>query len=360
MDFTYAVGETTDYIFNVDIYAYGERAHPERHLGWWRFELPPLHRRGRLAMAFEPVGPESVGLTVAGARVPATESWTNPDFAFDPLGDLELVMRRPTGEIVRLEPALLKFVGRDILRAFYVRQYATDGYTSAAEAPFLPELHRYKMQRLRRLFERHIPSGRALDVGCGRSLFADLGVPFSFTVVAGDLNFDSVRVRAGEVPQQSWAVFDAAAVPFRDAQFDALFAGEVIEHVPDVHRTLHEWWRVLKPGGIAIITTPNKERLVAVADGLECPYSRDHLSELSYRELTRDVLPACGFEFVEQQCLYLELWLHNVFNGNRVKDHLQREGNRADNVRMMRRLFPLGRFAPWLSMALIVVARKRG
>ena len=99
---------------------------------------------------------------------------------------------------------------------------------------------------------------------------------------------------------------------------------------------------------------------MAVADGLECPYSRDHLSELSYRELTRDVLPACGFEFVEQQCLYLELWLHNVFNRNRVKDHLQREGNRADNVRMMRRLFPLGRFAPWLSMALIVVARKRG
>ena len=269
-------------------------------------------------------------------------------------------MRRPTGEIVRFEPALLKFVDRDILRAFYVRQYATDGYTSAAEAPFLPELHRYKMQRLRRLFERHIPHGRALDVGCGRSLFADLDVPFTFKVVAGDLNFDSVRVRAGEVPQQTWAVFDAAAVPFRDGQFDGLFAGEVIEHVTDVRRTLHEWWRVLKPGGVAIITTPNKERLVALADGLECPYSRDHLSELSYRELTRDLLPACGFEFVEQECLYLELWLHNLFNGKRVKDVLQREGNRAANVRMMRRLFSLGRFAPWVSMALIVVARKRG
>ena len=128
----------------------------------------------------------------------------------------------------------------------------------------------------------------------------------------------------------------------------------------DVRRTLHEWWRVLKPGGVAIITTPNKERLVALADGLECPYSRDHLSELSYRELTRDLLPACGFEFVEQECLYLELWLHNLFNGKRVKDVLQREGNRAANVRMMRRLFSLGRFAPWVSMALIVVARKRG
>ena len=63
----------------------------------------------------------------------------------------------------------------------------------------------------------------------------------------------------------TWAVFDAATVPFGDAQFDAVFAGEVIEHVTDVRQTLREWWRVLKPGGVAIITTPNKERLVAVA-----------------------------------------------------------------------------------------------
>ena len=65
------------------------------------------------------------------------------------------------------------------------------------------------------------------------------------------------------------AVFDADAVPFRDGEFDALFAGEIIEHVTDVRReALREWWRVLKPGGVAVITTPNRERLVALADGL--------------------------------------------------------------------------------------------
>ena len=123
-----------------------------------------------------------------------------------------------------------------------------------------------------------------------------------------------------------------AAVPFQDGQFDAVFAGEVIEHVIDVRQTLREWWRVLKLGGVAIITTTNKERLVAVADGVERPYSRDHLSELSYRELTRDLLPSCGFEFVEQSCLYLELCLQNLFNGDRVQDFLQRDGNRSEYV----------------------------
>ena len=359
LDFTYAVG-STGYKFTADIYAYRQHTHPDRHLGWWRFDLPRPRGRGTLHMAFDPISAESVELEVAGRRVAAIDSWTNPEYVFDPLGDLELVMRRPAGDIVRQEPALLKFVDRDILRDFYVRQYATEGYTRAADAPFLHELHEHKMRRLHRLFTRHIPGGgRVIDVGCGRSLFADMNVPFDFKVYAGDLNYASVHARAREVAHQAWAVFDAASVPFRDAQFDGLFAGEIIEHVPDVPQTLREWWRVLKPGGVAIITTPNRERLVAVADGLEAPYSPDHLGELSYRELTRDLLPPCGFEFVQQDCLYLELWLRNLFNGQRVEDFLQRGGNRSAHVRTMRRLLPLGRFLPWLSMAMIVVARKR-
>ena len=200
-------------------------------------------------MDFDPIRPESVRVTVQDSNVTASDVWCNPAYAFDPLSDLQLVTRNPAGDIQSLEPVLLKFVDRDILRAFYVRQYATDGYTSAADAPFLPELHQYKMKRLHDLFERYIPAGRAIDVGCGRSLFADLSVPFPFTVYAGDLNYDSVHTRAREVPHQRWSVFDAAAIPFRDGQFDALFAGEVIEHVTDVRATLGEWWRVLKPGG---------------------------------------------------------------------------------------------------------------
>ena len=104
LDFTYSVG-SAGYVFTTDIYAYWHHTHPDRHLGWWRFELPRPRGRGTLHMAFDPIAPESVALEVAGRRVAAVDSWTNPAFAFDPLADLELVMRRPTGEIVRQEPA---------------------------------------------------------------------------------------------------------------------------------------------------------------------------------------------------------------------------------------------------------------
>ena len=359
LEFRYSVGQPDTYVFTADIYAYRENIHPDRHLGWWRFELPPGRGRAILQMNFQHLGHESVQVTGVGFNLLPTDSWFNPKYAFDPLADLLLVVRDTSGKKRRIEPALLKFVDRDILRSFYDRQYASEGYTAPEDAPFLHELHKFKLARLKDLFARHITGGRVVDVGCGRSLFTEIEDKFPFTVYAGDLNFESVRDRAAAVPDQRWGVFDAAALPFRDEQFDGLFAGEVIEHVADVHETLQEWRRVLKPGGVAIITTPNKQRLAALVDGVESPYSRDHLNELSYRELTRVSLPNAGFSFVEQSCLYVELWLQNLFNRHRVEDFLQREGNTSDYVSVMRRLFPLGRWIPQISLALIIVARKK-
>lgn len=359
LDFRYAVGEPDTYVFTVDIYAYMDAVHPDRHLGWWRFELPRGTGRGTLEMSFNPITASSAQVRIGDECLSSIEEWYNPEYAFDPLGDLQFVVRDPGGEVRKIEPALLKFVDRDVLLEFYDRQYVTEGYSPPVDAPFLHELHKYKLGRLEDLFARHIPGGRVLDVGCGRSLFTEIDAEFPFTVYSGDLNFESVHARAVHFPVQQWAVFDAAAVPFQDDHFDALFAGEVIEHVADVSATLHEWNRVLRPGGVAIITTPNKDRLVARASGMECPYSRDHLSELSYQDLTRRLLPANGFDFVEQSCLYLELWIQNLFNGKRVQDFLQREGNTSKHVKLMRRLFPLGRWVPSLSMGLVVVARKR-
>lgn len=42
-----------------------------------------------------------------------------------------------------------------------------------------------------------------------------------------------------------------------------------------------------------------------------------------------------------------------------MDDHLQSYGNQRKNLWLMKRLFGLGRFVPWLSMGLIVVGRRR-
>ena len=51
-------------------------------------------------------------------------------------------------------------------------------------------------------------------------------------------------------------VCDLAAIPVRDARYDAVVFNQVMEHVPEPARVLAELGRVLKPGGRMIYTGP--------------------------------------------------------------------------------------------------------
>ena len=42
---------------------------------------------------------------------------------------------------------------------------------------------------------------------------------------------------------------DVTALPFTDQYFDAILCSHVLEHVPNDHTAMREFYRVLKPGG---------------------------------------------------------------------------------------------------------------
>jgi SAM-dependent methyltransferase len=48
-------------------------------------------------------------------------------------------------------------------------------------------------------------------------------------------------------------------IPFPDAEFDAVVTFETIEHIEDDAVYVAEIWRVLKPGGVLLLSTPNKD-----------------------------------------------------------------------------------------------------
>ena len=49
---------------------------------------------------------------------------------------------------------------------------------------------------------------------------------------------------------------DATKVPFSDEIFDFVIANHILEHIPVYSKALSEFYRVLKPGGVAILQTP--------------------------------------------------------------------------------------------------------
>jgi SAM-dependent methyltransferase len=214
------------------------------------------------------------------------------------------------------------------------------------------------LRRLEPLFLEHIPrGGRVLDAGCGRSLFTEIRPDWPFTIVASDVDHDLVRARQAEFKDVRFLVGGAEPLPFRGGAFDAVFAGELIEHLPDPRPGVAEFRRMLRPGGTLILTTPNRLRLANVADGSERPYSPDHLSELSFDEV-RALLVAEGFEVLKATGLHLELLL-NWFSPLPKLDRLQRTWNQPWAVPLMRLLLAAGALAPRYALDLVFVARRR-
>lgn len=60
----------------------------------------------------------------------------------------------------------------------------------------------------------------------------------------------------GDIPGKT-ANLNKDNLPFEDASFDLVTCTEVIEHIENYHHLVREAYRVLKPGGHFIVSTPN-------------------------------------------------------------------------------------------------------
>ena len=124
------------------------------------------------------------------------------------------------------------------------------------------------------------------------------------TTHAVDISFNLVRQAADEfrssglVPR--FSVASLYELPFKAESFDFLYTMGTIEHAPDMDRCVAEIYRVMKPGGIAVVGVPNKHDpflrplLVYAMDKLGIyPYGLEQ--SLSHKGL-RAMLARAGFE----------------------------------------------------------------
>jgi SAM-dependent methyltransferase len=88
-------------------------------------------------------------------------------------------------------------------------------------------------------------NGPILDVGCGSRPYDSY-----FTHMKKiNCDFDSKR---GQVDVEC----PATELPFADASFNSILCTEVLEHVPEPQKALREFYRVLQPGGRALVSVP--------------------------------------------------------------------------------------------------------
>jgi len=102
------------------------------------------------------------------------------------------------------------------------------------------------------------PAGRILDIGSGT---APVSPDMKRTVVA-DLSEEAMR----NVECESKVVTSITGMPFAPAIFDIVLCSEVLEHVPEDDKAVSELRRVLKPGGVLVVTVPYQKRFWAEDD----------------------------------------------------------------------------------------------
>ncbi|HZY81092.1 MAG TPA: class I SAM-dependent methyltransferase [Cyclobacteriaceae bacterium] len=101
--------------------------------------------------------------------------------------------------------------------------------------------------------------GDVLEVGCGEGRGIDLVLPRAKSYSAIDkianvidelkIKYPTGKFHSGNIPPLS---------PFASDTFNVVITFQVLEHIEDDVKFLKEIHRVLKPGGLAIITTPNR------------------------------------------------------------------------------------------------------
>lgn len=164
-------------------------------------------------------------------------------------------------------------------------------------------------EQLERLCHRYAWAARlcagkdAVELACGTGAGLGLLQKEAHSFEAADYSAAMLeRVRRHYGLRIHLRQFDAQAMPYEDQSKDVLLIFEAIYYLPDVGRFIRECRRVLRPGGVVLIATANKD----LPDFNASPYSHRYLgvTELS-DQFTREGFDVRCWGFLDVSALTL-------------------------------------------------------
>lgn len=132
--------------------------------------------------------------------------------------------------------------------------YATE-ITSETEASDNP-IHNRLLKAY--VIARDYVQGDVLEVGCGEGRGIDWMIDKSKSFTALDKIEEALAKLRTKYPQAKFISGNIPPFNAPDNAFDVVVSFQVIEHIKDDKSYLKEILRVLKPGGVALLTTPNR------------------------------------------------------------------------------------------------------
>lgn len=105
-------------------------------------------------------------------------------------------------------------------------------------------LARFPVDRAMKLFAKEYEKeSKILDIGCGHK-------PYAKYFLGTYIGVDHIKTPECDI------VADSASIPLEDSLFDAIILNQTLEHTENLSGTIHEIFRLLKPGGKCFVSVP--------------------------------------------------------------------------------------------------------
>jgi len=158
------------------------------------------------------------------------------------------------------------------------------------------------------------PDGAILDIGCSSGyMIRDFQRRFpQASILGADTVPGPLKALAASLPGVPLLQFDLACCPLPDASIDVAVLINVLEHIEDDAAATRQVWRILKPGGIAVVEVPYGPHLFDVYD-LQLLHHRRYETKA-----IEAMLRGAGFEILERS--HLGFFLYPAFRAVKLRN----------------------------------------
>lgn len=134
-----------------------------------------------------------------------------------------------------------------------------------------------------------LPAGaKVLDGGCGLSIWLTPELERHIAYIGVDAQQEAIAFCQKTFPTRTYRLADLYRLPYPDHSFAAVVMREVLEHIRQPAAVLADVVRVLVPGGLLIMTTPNYDNPLLYL--IELLYNRLYLR--TFRPDTEEMHPS--------------------------------------------------------------------
>ncbi len=181
----------------------------------------------------------------------------------------------------------------DCLAEFYASHENFNHYAKVAERKL-----KSGAAKIKRLM-KYAPSGSFIDIGCSTGANVEAARRLGFSSSGIDLCRESIEFAQKNFPGCDFKVGSLEAV---DAEFDLVFCTEVLEHVTKPHEFIESIARIMKPGAVLYMTTPDAGHFRVPRDFARWKHvhAPDHLAYYQLSTVKR-LLGEHGIELIKSQ-----------------------------------------------------------